>query len=165
MPLVAGVDTYADLIAADAYAAARPEWTAWANATDATKEAKLTEALLYLDASYAWKGSIADLAQPLAWPRQDVTDKEGRTVSGVPSAVETAQIELANMALASSLVASASSGELSSLTAGSVSLSFKDGNTAKEDAKFKWIDRILGGLFETRSGQTRTILNAPIERA
>ncbi len=159
MTITVGVDTYATVAEADVYASARL-WTAWAALTDAQKEARLVEAARYLDTTYSWKGRIADEAQALAWPRQNFADLEGRnysTSTTLPQ-IKWAQIELANMAT-SSLVASDTQGAVSQVSAGSVSLTFKDGQQASETARMRPIDRILSGLFTARAGGSTVRIN------
>ncbi len=165
MSLLAGY-TYTTVGEADTYAGVRPSWTAWASATAEQKVAARQEAARYLDFSYAWKGEIASSAQVEAWPRTGVIDREGRELSSseVPEAIKVAEIELANIALAQALVENASSGEVASVTAGSVSISFKDGGAAQESDRLKSIDRIVGGLYESRADMKTNIRNAPLRR-
>lgn len=157
MAITVGTDTYATLAEADAYGAARG-WTDWAALTDAAKELRLTDAAVYLDTSYTWKGIVASTAQPMAWPRGGVIDNEGREIPSnvYPTRLKHAQIELARLA-SEALVATDTQGEVSSLTAGSVSVTFKDGQTVNEAAKYRPIDRLLTGLYVSRAGLVRNV--------
>jgi len=159
MTLTVGTDTYATLAEADAYASAR-SWTDWAALTDPQKEARLIEAAVYLDTSYEWKGSIADDAQVMSWPRVEVYDKEGRLVDSAsyPTRLKHAQIELARLAT-EMLVVNDSQGQVTALTAGSVSLTFKDSQSVTEAAKYRSIDRLLAGLYRSRAGK---VTNVPL---
>ncbi len=95
--------SYASLSAANAYALAR-DWADWDAATDEAKEAALLEATAYLDATYRWPGTLADLNQPLGWPRSGAYDREGRPLTGVPAPVASATIEAARLALSAPLL-------------------------------------------------------------
>jgi hypothetical protein len=157
MTLTVGTDTYATLAEADAYAAAR-SWADWAALTDPAKEARLTEAAVYLDTSYAWKGSITSTAQIMSWPRTGVVDGEGRTLASdaYPDRLKAAQIELARLASAT-LVTNDATGEVKQIQAGSVGITFKDAQTVNEAAKYRSIDRLLTGLFTSRAGLLRNV--------
>lgn len=157
MALTVGTDTYATLAEADAYAEAR-SWTDWDALTDPQKEARLTDAAIYLDTSYTWKGQITSVTQVMAWPRDGVYDAEGRLIDAAayPDRLKHAQIELARLA-SSSLVVNDSQGEVSALTAGSVSITFKDSQSVSEAAKYRTIDRLLVGLFVARAGLMRNV--------
>lgn len=153
MALVVGTDTYVTLAAADAYALARA-WTAWASATDEVKEAALRTAATYLDQSYEWNGSISDIEQVQAWPRMEVTDREGRELASdaVPSAVENAQIELAYIGLSAALVTNEAQGDVKRVKADTVEVEFMHGQRVSEGDRFRWVDRLLAGLFISRVG-------------
>lgn len=142
---VANADAYASIATVDAYATARA-LTAWTGA-DAVKEAAIREATIYLDQSYSWKGAIESETQALAWPREGVTDKEGREVSGLPQRVIDACCELAVSKISAALVTARTEGEIASLTAGSVSITYRDGNRVMEAERFGWVNRLLAGLI------------------
>lgn len=163
MTITVGVDVYATIAEADAYSTGRG-WTAWGTASDAEKEFALKDAAVYLDSSYTWKGSIATLSQALAWPRAEVTDKEGRTLdnSTIPQRIKDASAELANLRLAGPLVTAADNAKLSELQTGSVKMKFVDGQEVNEAERLRTVDRLLVGLYETRAGQKS--LSAPLIR-
>lgn len=148
---LSGANSYASENTADDYAEAR-SWSDWAAATSEAKEAALIEATIYLDTSYAWKGAIEGEAQALAWPREGVTDREGREITGLPQRVIDACIELARMKLTAALVTSRTEAEIASLQAGSVSITYAQGNRVREAERFAWVDRLLTGLHSGRSG-------------
>jgi hypothetical protein len=158
MTLTLGVDTYATVTEATVYATARG-WSDFLALDAAGKEIMLIEAREYLDVSYAWKGVIASSTQSLSWPRQEVSDHEGRELAAdlIPPALIKAQIELANMRTGGALVQSETTGKLQKVKADSVEVVFQSGGqTASETSKFKPIDRILTGLFIRRAvGRTR----------
>lgn len=143
-------DAYASIATVDAYATARG-LTAWTG-VDAVKEAAIREATVYLDASYSWKGAIELETQALSWPREGVTDKEGREVTGLPQRVVDACCELAVMKLSAALVTSRTEAEIASVSAGSVSVTYAQGNRVSEAERFSWVDRLLTGLHAGRAG-------------
>lgn len=154
---VTNADAYAAIATVDAYATARG-LTAWTG-TDAVKEAAIREATVYLDTSYSWKGAIESTEQALAWPREGVTDREGRTVSGLPQRVVDACCELAVQKLSAALVTSRTEAEVQSLQAGSVSITYARGNKVSEAERFAWIDRLLTGLHSGRVGGGNVMLS------
>ncbi|HPE48703.1 MAG TPA: hypothetical protein PLR76_09905 [Hyphomonas sp.] len=158
MTLTVGTNTYATLAEADAYAATRSWAATWAALADAVREQRLADAAIYLDTSYTWKGQIADEDQVMSWPRVLVRDKEGRLIASdaYPTVLKYAQVELAYLASAA-LVTNESAGQVTALTAGSVSLTFKDSQTASEASKYRSIDRLLTGLYISRAGSVRNI--------
>lgn len=157
MTLTVGTDTYATLAEANTYATARG-WTDWAALSDAAKELRLTEAAVYLDTSYSWKGAITSETQAMAWPRTGVKDLEGRAIASdaYPARLKDAQIELARLASAA-LVTNDAQGEVKSIQAGSVGITFKDAQNVNEAAKYRSIDRLLTGLFLSRAGLVRNV--------
>jgi hypothetical protein len=156
---LANADAYAAIATVNTYATARA-LTAWTGA-DAVKEAAIREATVYLDTSYAWKGSIESDAQSLAWPREGVFDREGREVTGLPQRVIDACCELAVQKLTASLVASRTEAEVQALTAGSVSITYARGSRVGEGERFGWVDRLLTGLHIGRAGG----INVPLVKA
>jgi hypothetical protein len=164
MTITVGTDTYVTLAEADAYAAARPALSAWGSLTEPQKEAALTEAALYLDASYAWKGQITDQVQLLSWPRSNVIDKEKRPLDPdtVPKAVKSAQIEYAALASVGTLVENKTTGNVAAIKAGAVDIKFVNGQNVNEGQRFASVDRLLVGLYTSRSGMGS--INAAIIR-
>jgi hypothetical protein len=154
MPITVGTDTYVTLAEANTYAAARPALSSWGSLTDQQKEAALVEAAIYLDASYSWKGQITDQAQLLSWPRAEVIDKEGREVSSsiVPNAIKSAQIEYAALASVGRLVENKTTGNVAAIKAGAVDIKFVNGQNVNEGERFASVDRMLTGLYKSRSG-------------
>ena len=157
MTITVGTDTYATLAEADAYASAR-SWADWAALTDAVKESRLTDAALYIDTSYTFKGVITSSAQVMAWPRTGVEDSEGRLIASdaYPERLKAAQIEYARLA-SSGLVTNDTAGDVKAIQAGSVAITFKDRQTASEAARYRSIDRLLTGLYTARAGLLRNV--------
>lgn len=147
---LSNADAYAAIATVDAYATARA-LTAWTGA-DTVKEAAIREATVYLDTSYAWKGAIEEETQALAWPREGVTDREGREVTGLPQRVVDACCELAVMKITAALVTSRTEAEIQAVQAGSVSVTYARGNRVGEAERFSWVDRLLTGLHSGRAG-------------
>ena len=155
MTLTVGTDTYATLAEADAYAV---DSTDWAALSDPQKESRLKTAAVYLDTSYTWKGAITSTTQAMSWPRTGVIDAEGRTIASdaYPERLKHAQIELARLA-STALVTNDAQGEVKSIQAGSVGITFKDSQTVSEGAKYRTIDRLLTGLYVARAGVLRNV--------
>lgn len=103
-------ESYASLAEADTYASDRA-WSDWADATDPAKEAALRVASQYLDVAFIWPGQLSSTDQMLGWPRAYAYDRDGRTLSDVPSVVKTATIEAARLALTGPLVGGAEAGK------------------------------------------------------
>ena len=90
----ATANSYASVAEADAYLAVRGDTNTWTALTTGQKENKLQWAAIILD-TLDFKGSKSTSTQALEWPRYDVTDRNGWTVSGVPVQVKNAQAEMA----------------------------------------------------------------------
>jgi hypothetical protein len=143
-------DSYVSLAEANAYATARA-WAGWTG-TDAAKEAALVTATSYIDTNYRFKGSLLTLTQSLAWPRVDVTDIEGRPLTGVPVNVKSATIELAMRALIAPLVASPETAAVKRkrVKAGSVETETEYAisvGSSSDPSPSPMADRLLAGLL------------------
>lgn len=104
--VVANAESYVTVAAANTYWAYRNN-AAWSAASEAQKEAALREATQFLDGSYVWSGTLVSSAQPLEWPRVLSLDRAGRTITSttIPTALKSAQCELALEALSGRLMA------------------------------------------------------------
>lgn len=82
--------SYVSVADADTYHAAHGAPATWTAATDATKEAALMAATVWMDSAYQWRGDIATTTQALKWPRQGIVDADGRDVAtnAVPQRVQ-----------------------------------------------------------------------------
>lgn len=156
MTITVGTDTYVTVTQLMTRAGAKG-WTSLSGLTTPVLEELLKDAFLYLNASFGWKGQITDLSQAGAWPRSGVVDKEGRTLDAdtVPTAVEIAQMEIANLQHSSgAILAAQTDGTVKSVKAGSVAVTFADGSLPTEGDKIPHIARLLTGLYTTAPGQT-----------
>lgn len=90
----AATNSYASVAEADAYLAVRGDTSTWTALTTGQKENKLQWAAVILD-TLDFRGTKATSTQALEWPRVNVTDRNGWTVSGVPSSLKNAQAEMA----------------------------------------------------------------------
>lgn len=152
MPLTVGTDSYVTLVEADAYAAARPSLSTWAGLSEPVREAALKDATLYLENSYEWIGTLADVSQALSWPRLEAYDRNGRHITTIPQAIRSAQIELAFIGASAPLVDSRTTGNVSAIKAGQVDIKFVNGQNVNEGEKYAPVDRLLSGLFTARAG-------------
>ena len=97
-PGAALADSYASLIEADAYHAARAN-TAWSG-LDTTKDAALRRATAWLDGRYKsrWPGyRLNGRTQSLDWPRANATDADGYAIEidAIPAEIIAATCEAA----------------------------------------------------------------------
>lgn len=102
-----GVNSYVTLDAADDYMADRLHSSAWSGASDADKTAALLQSARILG-RFEYVGRPSDPNDLLAFPRVGLKDAAGRAVDRdtVPTAVESAQVELAFALLGEDLEAS-----------------------------------------------------------
>lgn len=133
----ASANAYVSLAVADQYHLDRPAaGTTWSSASDDEKTAAILWATKLLDSKYEWEGWAADAVQVLAWPRTGLMNRN-RTVALSTTAIPT-EIQQATAEFARQLLAGDRAGDsdvetqgITRLTAGSVSLSFKDSVYAK----------------------------------
>lgn len=94
---VAGATSYVSLSEADSHftALANDDWT---SAADGQREEALIRAALHID-SYLYPGTVLDWDQGLKWPRSGAYDRDGRAMTGLPHALRTAALELADIFL------------------------------------------------------------------
>lgn len=131
-------NAYVSLAVADQYHLDRPAvGTTWGVATADQKTAAILWATKLLDNLWTWNGYPESLTQALAWPRKGILKRHG--LSGyissteIPTQIQSATAEYARQLLVSDLAANSDIESLgiTSLTAGPVSLSFKDSVRAK----------------------------------
>jgi len=135
-------NTYATLQEAKLYCTNNLYTAEWDAATDSQRESALIMATRLLDADkWPWKGSAASATQALCWPRSGMT---GRTGFPIQSDVLPQELKDAVSEFAKQLVASDRTGDndpvrqgITSVKAGSVSISFDPKSTTKEEAS--WI--------------------------
>jgi hypothetical protein len=126
MPQVdAGGETflvYADLDTATTYSSGALHATVWAASDDDTRSKALVTATRMLDRQ-TWKGTRADPAQALAWPRAN-TGVADVVPTVVPGDIVAASIELAFALLEDTTIQSSpnTAEKIHSITAGSVSI-------------------------------------------
>ena len=153
-------NAYVSLEVANQYHLDRPAVGAtWETATDDQKTAAILWATKQLDNLWSWNGYPENVSQALAWPRKAITKRNG--LSGyvpsttIPIEIQYATAEYARQLLASDLLANSDIESLGilSLTAGPVSLSFRDSVRAKpvpdvvvSMIPYEW------GTFRLRSG-------------
>ena len=150
--VVANAESYVTVAEADTYWSYRNNGT-WAAAAPAAKEAALREATQFLDGSYKWAGSLVSSAQKLLWPRVVGIDRSGREISStsIPSAIKSAQCELALEALGGRLMASLErGGAVASESVGALSVSYFQG--APGSRKYPFINLIVKDLTESGAG-------------
>lgn len=141
-------NAYVDLATADQYHADRPpaSGNAWASATTDQKTAAILWATRLMDAMWQWIGYPVDAVQALLWPRGAMLKLNGWEyvpLTQIPPELQRATAEYARQLLASDRMADSDveTQGIKSLSAGPVSLSFKDDVYAKNvpDAVFNLI--------------------------
>lgn len=161
----ATANSYATAAEGDAYHEAHLYASDWTGASTATKEAALVMATRVLDSLYEWEGWAATDTQALLWPRNAVLDF--RELSYIDPATVPQRLKDATAELARQLIAEDRTVDnqietqgITALTAGPVSLEFKDSVYAKvmPDAVRNLIPAWWGTLRE--GGSSRPIARA-----
>lgn len=132
MALTVGIDSFITLEQAETYFDGRLYAAEWSGTTDGDKEKALKMATRTLN-RMAWRGSLTDDSQVMAWPRQGVIDPEGReiAVTTVPQDVKDAEAELALALLREDLTADDSNRGIKRVKAGTVELEYNGQAPAK----------------------------------
>lgn len=132
MALTVGIDSFITLSQAETYFDGRLYVLDWSGASDGDKEKAMKMATRALN-RMAWRGSLTDDSQVLAWPRQGVIGREGReiAVTTVPQDVKDAQAELALALLREDLTADDSNRGVKRVKAGTVELEYNGEAPAK----------------------------------
>lgn len=110
---------------------------------DAKKEAGLITAARVFDAMFLWNGAPASTTQRRAFPRVGLLDRNGVALDGlsIPIEVKEAHAELARLMLQSDTTApsAVAAAGLTQVTAGPVTLKFKDLISLKVIPESVWI--------------------------
>jgi hypothetical protein len=130
-PGAADAVSYASVAEADAYHLTHLYATDWDAASETQKEAALVMATRVLDASpRAWLGAASVETQALGWPRTGLVNRNGFAIASgeLPSALKQATAEFARQLLTADRTADNAIvlQGIASLSAGPVSLSFRD---------------------------------------
>lgn len=135
-PGASNANSYCTKAEADTYHEGHPYSSTWDAATDDQKNRALVTATRLLDERYQWVSWPTDEAQALQWPRTGVMDflyLSEIDSDAIPAKLKEATAELARQLLASDRTADSQveTQGITSMSAGSVSFSFKDSVTAK----------------------------------
>lgn len=134
----ASANAYCTVAFADQYFLDRsPADTVWTAATADQKAAAVLWATKLLDALWDWEGYPTDAIQALLWPRGGILKRNGWEyveLDVIPIELQRATAEYARQLLVSDRMADSDveTQGLKSLTAGPVSLEFKDDVSAKQ---------------------------------
>lgn len=130
MPLIVGVNSYISAADADNYFSDRLYTAAWDDATAAQRDSALIMAARAIDAQN-FRGAITSDTQAMGWPRQGMTDFEGREVASdtVPDAIKWAQCECA-LGLLAEDPADARDPAIKRMRASSVEVEYRSGTSA-----------------------------------
>lgn len=126
---LSNAETYASLVEFRAYCDARGyDDTA---ASDTTVEQKLRLAAEFIDGAYRFKGLRSKSTQALEFPRTGLVDWSGISITGVPTRLKNATIELAFKALSeASLFVDDEKRGVKSETVGPLSVTYTDSGAA-----------------------------------
>lgn len=157
-----GVDAYASIEEVSEYLTARGVAQAWDDAEAPDQEAAIVEATSFLDAAFIWNGKILDKSQTLGWPRYSAYDREGRVLSGIPTAVKNATSELALLALGGRLepmsLATDASGNIKREKIGDVEVEYDTASTVAASYDYvRMLLRGIGGYRSTNAGVSRLV--------
>jgi len=120
-------DSYTGLTYGTTYAENRG-WADYLAATDAAREKAHREAFAYINTVVRYKGTRLTANQAGEFPRADLADWSGFVVTGVPTRVKHAEMELARKALSESLYVDLDRGGLiSAESVGPISVSYQPG--------------------------------------
>lgn len=123
----------------------------WSAASDAQKEAALRYATAWVDLGFDWPGSVVSTSQALGWPREGVTDRDGREIASnvVPQSVQDATCEVAAVHLSKAVnEVLARGGQISRLKISPVELDTGGSRF------FAWVRSILSPIARPRSYAT-----------
>jgi hypothetical protein len=130
-------NSYVTLAVANQYHLDRPAvGTTWSGASDDQKTAALLWATKLLDLLWTWKGYTTTSTQALMWPRNGLMTRNGwesLPSDTVPIEIQHATAEYARQLLAGDLAGNSDieTKGITAITAGPVSLQFKDSVRAK----------------------------------
>jgi hypothetical protein len=136
-PGAADANSYATVSGANTYHEGRLNSDAWVDADADVKMAALVMAARYLDAiPGGWTGAASTETQALVWPRTGMASRNGFAIASgeIPQTLKDAQAEFARQLIVEDSTESDSvvSAGLSGLTAGPVSLKFREPMSQKD---------------------------------
>lgn len=166
-PGAPNANAYCDVAFADQYQEDRPAvGTTWIAASTSAKQQGILWATKLMDALWCWTGFPTDSIQVLQWPRQGMLAATGWAyvdMHTIPVEIQQATAEYARQLLASDLAGNSDIETLgiTSLRAGPVAFTFKDGVYAKPvpDIVVNLIPRSWGYTTSQKSG-VRQMLRA-----
>lgn len=146
-------DSYIDVSYADTYNGNQRNRSDWNDLSRDEKVAALRRATTYLDTGFRWKGELNDTENIHAWPRDNVTDDEGRDLDNttIPDRIKDACAELAYIdAVEQELLPVSESGEKQRVKAGSVEVEYSGGQGS--GTSLTRINRLVSGLAVSATG-------------
>jgi len=160
-PSASNANSYCTVAEADTYHDEHLYADEWTGAATATKTVALIMATRTLESKYDWAGwptQSVDEGQVLAWPRNSLVDIDKLSTldeSSIPDQIKWATAELARNLISSNRTADSDieTQGITSLSAGPISLSFKDSVKAKVMPDFvkalipPWWGTLRGGAM------------------
>ena len=150
-------NTYATLAEGDTYHEGHLYSSLWDDASDDTKNRALAMATRLLDALIEWTGAAVSQGQALGWPRVGMLSRNGYVLSSatIPEDLKKGTAEFARQLIGGDRSADSDieTQGITSLTAGPVSLAFKDSVEAKVVPDAVWaLLPASWGFIRGRSG-------------
>lgn len=152
--IVADATSYLTVAYADDYFAVDPNADGWVALATEDKEFYLSWATRLLDQKTDWRGYLADETQSLRWPRQYVTDRDGRAILStvIPNAVKDATCELAKWLLTNDPTSGPDIDYLRRIKVDVIEIEYQEGSTQSVYPSI--LNAILRGLGVFRIGST-----------
>lgn len=131
--------------------------SSWSNLTTEQKEQNLRKATQYIDSTYLFYGVIYKTTQSLSFPREDIEDNEGRKLdNSIPQKIKDATCELALASIDKELISiTDNSNYVTKQKVGDLEVEYAVG--APVDRQYRLVDRILSGLFRSKTGGGSTV--------
>lgn len=160
---LANADSYISVADADTYHAAQGNPSTWSTSDTEEKEAALRVATAYLDNRFGlrWAGRRINQTMALAWPRYEVVDRDGWTVSStaVPTGIKNATAYVAlKVREGDTLVPDVDAGTdavAESVTVGSISISSTYSGAPTTAPYYPTVDLMLRDLAYPGGGVVR----------
>lgn len=149
-------NSYASLEFADNYFRNRGD-ASWFENDEETKKKYLVLATDFIDASFKWKGKKKNVQQGLAFPRLDLIDNDGYTVTDIPLALQKAVCEGAKLVKAKTTLFSSKdeNGDVKRKKVDTLEVEYFGKSSKTDDETYETIysvlNTLLQGLYKTES--------------
>ena len=157
-PGATSADSYASLAEAQAYMDSLAFAVEWTAATQAQQEGALRAACRKLDL-LTWRGIKATSAQALAWPRYNVTTRDGYWIDSatVPAFLKNAQSELALRELQEDRASDPALGQPTRVKAGPVEVEMGQGARRSPAMLPSLVQQMVAAYLTTSGGGVKLV--------